>query len=155
MDEKKIARFWSYVDIKGPDECWEWTRSRWPFGHGSCGATIFGERRAHRIAWVLTNGPVPDGLDILHSCDNPPCCNPNHLRPGTHAENMRDMSVRGRSNGPRGITHHFAKLGPAIAQDIRSALADGVPALTLAKKYRVAHRSITNIRDGRTWKVKA
>ena len=53
--------------------------------------------RAHRIAWTLVNGEIPKGLFVLHRCDNPPCCNPDHLRLGTHKENMDDMNRKGRN----------------------------------------------------------
>jgi len=56
-------------------------------------------QKAHRVAYMLTHGPIPDGGHILHSCDNPSCVNPDHLRVGTHTENMRDKLARGRDHG--------------------------------------------------------
>lgn len=102
-------RFWSKVDVQGPDDCWEWSASRNPQGYGQFGIGKF-PRRAHRIAWELANDrSVPAGKLILHSCDNPPCCNPRHLRPGTSAENMADARERGRlglRTGPRPPSTH-------------------------------------------------
>lgn len=99
----EAARFWAKVDKRGADECWPWTaalgkpprhygRFRQPTGH----------EYAHRVAWRLTNGPIPEGAKVLHGCDNPPCCNPGHLRLGSQTENNLDAVARGRY-GYRGI----------------------------------------------------
>jgi len=87
-------RFWEKVDVRGPDECWPWTRKHNPKGYGQFRKDKMVQ--AHRMAWELTNGPIPDGLDVLHTCDNPPCCNPHHLFLGTNDDNMRDMNSKGR-----------------------------------------------------------
>lgn len=89
-------RFWMYVDISaGPESCWPWTKSRRDFGYGrmAFAGTV---ESANRIAWRLTNGDIPNGLLVLHSCDNPPCCNPKHLFLGTHEDNFADMVSKGR-----------------------------------------------------------
>lgn len=96
-------RFWGFVDkTAGPDACWPYMRYR--HGHGSTagngyGSFPIGEKgkyQANRVAWMLTNGDIPDGMHVLHTCDNPSCCNPSHLRLGTHQDNMRDMIAKGR-----------------------------------------------------------
>jgi hypothetical protein len=87
-------RFWSKVDKSGA--CWEWTASRDCHGYGSfCGP---GRQTwlAHRFAIYLATGEHPADSLVLHSCDNPPCCNPAHLRCGTVADNVRDALERGR-----------------------------------------------------------
>lgn len=90
-----VETFLSRVDVRGPDECWEWQGTRNPQGYG--GVRHDGVNwRAHRLSYVLHKGPIPDGLLVLHSCDNPPCCNPSHLRTGTYADNMLDMVGRQR-----------------------------------------------------------
>lgn len=99
MRKSEEERFWSKVDRSG-DGCWEWTaKSRTSFGYGvmRVGGTPGRLEGAHRLAWQYTNGPIPDGLCVLHSCDNPPCCNPAHLRIGTKADNTRDKVERGRA----------------------------------------------------------
>ena len=98
-------RFWRYVDRRSPDECWPWMAGRTSSdgnGYGvsyafSRGAGKRGrENHAHRIALSLNLGrPITPGAHVLHSCDNKWCCNPAHLREGTHAENMRDNKIRG------------------------------------------------------------
>lgn len=90
------CRFWDKVCFGQPDACWEWAGAR----KGSQGYGEFGVNRmpatAHRVAWELTHGPIPDGLFVLHRCDNPPCCNPAHLFLGTHQDNMADRDAKGR-----------------------------------------------------------
>lgn len=82
-----------------PNGCIEWTGSKNPDGYGNFWA--FGKVcGAHRVAYVLAFGEIPDGLHILHRCDNPSCVNPAHLFTGTHAENMQDMYAKGRKETP-------------------------------------------------------
>lgn len=89
--------FWSKVDRRGADECWLWRAAiksvKTPYGlvifHGV-------QTHAHRAAWILTHGPVPTGLHVLHKCDNAQCVRPDHLYLGTHQQNMNDKMERGR-----------------------------------------------------------
>ncbi len=94
-------KFWSRVAIKSPNECWFWTKGK----TGKPG-NYYGRARyepygsmAHRVSYAITKGSIPEGKHILHSCDNGLCCNPNHLRVGTPADNMRDKVERGRARG--------------------------------------------------------
>ncbi len=90
-------RFWAKV--RKSDGCWEWTGAANRQGYGRIAlGRASGPRRAHRIAWELTHGPVPDGLWVLHHCDNPPCVRPDHLWLGTRADNARDCRLKGRMN---------------------------------------------------------
>jgi hypothetical protein len=111
LEDINAFRFWAKVDKNGPTPehhsglgpCWMWTRSRDDRGYGD-GYGYFGVKRkvrkAHRVAWVLTCGPIPDDTPhVLHHCDHPSCCNPSHLFLGTHAQNMADMAAKGRSVG--------------------------------------------------------
>jgi hypothetical protein len=97
-----MKRFWDKVRMGLPDECWEWRASTNSYGYGKFGIVgrVLG---AHRIAWELSHGPVPEGQCVLHRCDNPPCCNPAHLFLGTQADNMRDCKAKGRN--PHGERH--------------------------------------------------
>lgn len=91
--EHVVKNFWSKVNYPGNDQdCWEWTAFRDRDGYGH-----FDKSAAHRLAWEFYNGPIPNGLLICHTCDNPPCCNPEHLVLGTNVENMLDMKNKGRA----------------------------------------------------------
>lgn len=93
-------KFWPKVEKAEPDGCWEWKANRDRGGYGRM--TVAGTPRkidsAHRVAWQLTNGPIPDGLWVLHRCDNRGCVNPAHLFLGTRTDNVRDMMAKGRDN---------------------------------------------------------
>ncbi len=88
-------RFWKHVDRRGPDECWPWTGT---VSHNGYGRFWLNGRNtpARRFAWECANGPMPPGMLGLHTCDNPPCCNPKHIFPGTQLDNIRDRDAKGR-----------------------------------------------------------
>lgn len=93
-------RLWSRVQ-KGPG-CWLWTGSCIAAGYGQIEVRENGRRkslRVHRVVWELLRGPIPEGLVLCHTCDNPPCCNPDHLFVGTHRDNILDMVSKGRNVG--------------------------------------------------------
>ena len=100
QDEEISEKFWSNVQVKGSDECWPWI--------GGTNSSPYGQLRvqgkhegAHRVAYWLAHGVFPYNTNIRHTCDNPICCNPDHLIEGTHADNMEDMARKGRSSGGR------------------------------------------------------
>lgn len=91
------SRFWENFTVSGIDECWIWRG--WKDVHGYGKIYVLEQKKdvgAHRVAWELAKGPIPDGLFVLHKCDNPPCMNPEHLFLGTHGDNMRDCAKKGR-----------------------------------------------------------
>jgi hypothetical protein len=146
-------RFWSKVH-KG-DGCWEWIAST-QGGYGQI--KIRGRRsmeRAHRISWVMHNGPIPPGLWVLHKCDNRLCVRPDHLFLGTQKENMADCAAKKRIRGgaPVGELHFKARLTEAIVLDIRARwAAGGVEQKALAAEYGVHPATISNICRGRLWR---
>ena len=82
-------QLWERLDKSSA--CWTWTGKRYPTGYGR-----FGKHYAHRVAYELAYGPIPEGMHVCHSCDNPPCCNPAHLWIGTPKDNMQDRERKGR-----------------------------------------------------------
>jgi hypothetical protein len=92
-------RFWSKVNANSPAECWPWTGGVTHNGYGKfslgplCARRIV---RSHRLVWEMVHGAVPDGMQVLHRCDNPRCCNPEHLFLGTNADNVADKVAKNR-----------------------------------------------------------
>lgn len=144
----EAERFWAKVTIAGPDECWLWTAATYRNGYGAFGVSGRARRMtgAHRFAYELTHGPIPDDLLVCHTCDVRACVNPAHLFLGTHRDNLTDMATKGRST--RGVKNTQAKLTEAEVLAIR---ADGRFGREVAADYGVSEGTIYNIWHRRTW----
>ena len=149
--EAAIARFWSYVDRRGPNDCWPWTSTKGAANEYGMFGLWDGVRqvnyRAHRMAWMLTSGAIPDGLIVMHSCDTPICCNPSHLSVGTMADNMTDRNEKGRH--AHGEKQGHAKL---TEDQARYALESNEPTTVLGERFGVHPSGISKIRSGVNWK---
>lgn len=141
-------RFWAHVDIGAAEDCWPWTLSRHPFGYGQIG-TERRMRHAHRVAYELTYGVIPAGAMIRHRCDNPPCCNPAHLVPGTHADNTRDMVERGRS--ARGSRAGNSILVEADIPRIFELRKEGLTYREIGEQFGVTQSTIANVLTRKRW----
>ena len=147
-------RFWSRVDKRGADECWVWRGNTNGRGYG---VITFGGRRigTHRLSWIFAHGPIPDGLCVMHKCDNRPCVNPNHIILGTLSENTKDMWRKGRqSKGHKFPPRHgelcgHAKLTTERVREIRARpdLGD----VYFADQYGVSTSTIRAVRTGQNW----
>lgn len=148
---RREARFW--VKTERVDGCLVWTGARTPAGYGR--VCFEGQMElAHRVAWRLARGPFDPRLDLLHSCDNPPCVDPDHLRLGTDAENVDDRRERGRSARMPGASNGRAKLTAADVLEIRDAYTSGGTSYRkLAARYGVVPRAIRLIVTGQTWRA--
>ena len=103
------------------------------------------------MAYMMSRGPIPDGLLVCHTCDNPPCCNPDHLWVGTNGDNTQDSLKKGRMATQKGEANHSAKLTNSDVIGIRSTGRD-VPAWRVALRYGVVDSTIRRIRRGANWK---
>ncbi len=115
-------RFWSKVQKGLPDQCWIWTAGKQGKGYGQFYRAKREPIGAHRYSWELANGrPVPAGMQVMHSCDNPPCVNPAHLSVGTCADNLRDCADKGRNPGNRTKDRSYVrtKWAPEIVKAMR------------------------------------
>lgn len=148
-------RFWSKVN-KHPD-CWLWTGNRLKAGYGKFMiSSKNGMTTAHRVSWMLHRGPIPDGMFVLHSCDNPPCVNPDHLFLGTHTDNMKDCMSKGRfrggTNPSHGESHYATKLTEESIKQIRRLRSDGLSYPQIASRFGITDTSARNIVIRHTWK---
>jgi hypothetical protein len=141
--------FWSMVRCGGDSECWPWLGRLTPGGYGKLPNRLKAEQ-AHRVAFRLFNGFDAPKM-VLHSCDNRPCCNPGHLREGSHQDNMDDMVSRGRSCDRRGERNTQAKLTGSSVAAIRASLAAGTTQRALAAEYGVSRGTIGMIATGMRW----
>lgn len=160
--EKVKRLFW--IKVKTSDGCWEWMA--WRFWQGYGGFGLAGKViRAHRLAYVLTYGDILGDLEVLHKCNNPPCCRPDHLYLGTPKDNMRDRSIarslHGIRNGsithpesrPRGERVNTAKLNEVQVEEIRKKYVPGeITIAELAYEYGISKPVIRAIVKGRIWK---
>lgn len=154
---KSEERFWRKVDRRGVGECWPWTakaRTNWGYGVFRVSAK-YGVEGAHRMAVILSSGSlIPDGMFVLHSCDNPACCNPAHLSLGTPMENMRQMRARGRD---RSVDQSGERNGNARLtwDDVRAMRASGLNGVKAARQWGISPAQAQNILRGASWREAA
>lgn len=173
-----IERFWVKVDKNGPiiheelGPCWEFTKSKKSKGYGQIYVRrVHSPVTASRLAWEIQYGPIPDGLGVLHRCDNPPCVRGEHLFLGTVRDNAIDMVAKGRAflqhhsfpGDPhwshvqpelitRGEAHGMAKLKEWQVLQIRALVPSGVTCASLAQSFGVHPGTVELIAKGKTWR---
>jgi hypothetical protein len=153
LHPEEIDCFWDMVDKAGPDDCWPWTWHHLRDGYGVVHNLSLGtirHLRAHQLAYRLKRGLIPEGMSVLHRCDNPPCCNPAHLFVGTHDDNMRDMVIKGRSR--RGEDHGRAKITEDIVRDIRRRYDAGEQILSIARDIHLSPTATELAVKRKTWR---
>ncbi|MFF0099799.1 HNH endonuclease [Micromonospora sp. NPDC005257] len=132
--------------------CKEWT-GKTEHGYGVC--KVQGQRwRVTRLEWTRQSGPIPDGLEVCHHCDNPACYEVRHLWLGTHACNMADMAAKGRAARGLGERHGMSRLTEHQVQEIRARYATGgVTHRQLAAEYVVSKATIGLVTRRVNWKT--
>lgn len=138
LTEKDIQRYWIFLPTRQDNSCWQWQGATAGLGYGqlrieNCNVS------AHRIAWYLEHGDIPDNTLILHHCDNTSCCNPAHLYAGTHSDNLHDAWERGRR------TRTLQTKNKHLYPRIREEAAQGIKPTTLAIKYNLSCRQVNRI----------
>ncbi len=108
-------------------------------------------KMAHRVSFVLHNGDIPIGLNVLHKCDTPSCCNPNHLFLGTQQDNVKDCVAKGRH--AKGTKKKNAKLNPNTIQLIKQQRELGATMRKLAAKFKVSSSRICDVVNSKAWKA--
>lgn len=147
---KPEERFWRFVDKRKKNGCWEWTGGRSRDGYGLFSVSSRCFVSAHRFSWALAYGPIPEGMCVLHKCDNRRCVNPSHLFLGTRADNSRDMAVKGRSTS--GSRNESAKLSETDIPVIRSLGKRGWTLRRISERFGVSRTAIWMVLHGLTWR---
>lgn len=147
-------RFWNKVSKTSG--CWLWMAGTNKKGYGRI--QLQNSKRkilAHRLSWELEYGPIPEGLKVLHKCDNPSCVNPKHLFLGTDKDNAIDRDSKGRGNwdnADHGENHHCAKLTYKKVSEIKQLLSQNERGKDIAMQFGVSKNTISKIKLGLTWK---
>ncbi len=149
-----MEKLWKRINKKGEDECWEWLGSVSKNGYGQFGINnkVY---YTHRAVYELIYGIIPKGLCVCHKCNNPPCCNPNHLFLGTARENSdkRDREGRWRTGDYCGEKHGRSKLTEKNIMEIRTLYSTGKYfQRELGEMFGVSRTHIDRILGKRTWK---
>jgi hypothetical protein len=152
-----VERFWEKV-AKG-EGCWNWTGYRKDKGYGTIHNSDGETKRpvlAHRLSWEIANGPIPDGICVLHRCDNPACVRLDHLFLGTKADNNADMKAKGRASGNPacGEDAVWAKMTEAQVREMRDKYGSmhRPPVSKISADYRIHKMTVWNILTRRTWR---
>jgi len=150
-----IDRFWSKVKFTANNNsCWEWSAFKLR-GYGKFSITISPNKDlpiiATRLAYFLHYKIDPIGFAVLHKCDNPSCCNPNHLFLGTNKDNTNDMYAKGRANPPKGNNHWGAKINEEKAMLVKERYKNGETQREIAITLGINQSVISRIIHNKAW----
>lgn len=153
---RKQRPFLSYVNIPNLFDCWEWQGAKRPTGYGNCWNGKFAEG-AHRVSYRLFRGPIPEGINVCHKCDNPPCVNPLHLFLGSQKDNIYDMHRKGRNEKLLKATHasdETHQVSKLTNDDVRFIRNSGlsIEQLQVALNFKVRRLAIVRAKVGETYR---
>ena len=157
VNKDQAEAFWSKVDMgKGVKSCWPWAGAKKPKGYGNVRINKK-DCIAHRVAFELANGIIPEGFIVCHICDNPACCNPDHLMLGTIKSNAADMFLKGRQKSKiyasRGEQNGNSKLKNEDVVEIRTKYKEReANQHQLAEQYGVSQTVIGLVVRNKTWR---
>lgn len=147
----EIDRFWSYVD-KTPDGCWMWEHSIDGGGYGIFVSYKYGREKSHRISYMESKGEIPSGLMVLHECDNPGCCNPDHLFLGNNQDNMADKVYKNRQSKLLGSRNGRSILKQEEVEQMRKDYESGnFSYRNLVNKYGISQTQVARILKKESW----
>jgi len=161
ISEKSVNLFNQKINFTAPKGCHEWMACRNPAGYGQVTITSYAEsaQLSHRIAWIIVHGLIPNGLHVLHHCDNPPCCNVEHLFLGTPRTNVDDKMAKGRhpcnATGymPTGKAHHFYNTGLKLTREEAFVVrAEAGLQKDIARRHGIAPSMVSRIKSGEYWR---
>jgi len=145
--------------VNKTDTCWLWTGHISKEGYGKFSLrknNVRVETLAHRISWIIHNGPIPDGMCVLHDCpggDNPACCNPDHLWRGTDLDNHKDREEKGRGNQPKGEKNGQSKLTESQVIELRRRYRKNCATFKqLGIEFGISATTAESIVKGKIWK---
>lgn len=148
LSKEEILNKYTHIKENG---CLEWTGYKDKKGYGQA-HHYYKRLFAHRLSWMVHKGEIPEGMLVCHTCDNPPCCNPDHLFLGTYKENIQDMIRKGRSNTPKGERVRSSKLKNSDIYEIKKLFEKGYSMQEISNIYMCARSTISNIINRKTWK---
>jgi hypothetical protein len=143
-------RFWKGFTVNEDTGCWDWKGAKLLSGYGKIVINKV-QWRAHRAAYYLTRGQIPEGMVVCHHCDNPGCVNPEHLFLGTQQENLADMRRKGRMKTGTTTGEKHWKTTITAEQAMEIYLAEGSHR-RIAEQFGISRPAVTSIKNRRTWR---
>lgn len=147
-------RFWSKVDIRSKNECWNWIGGKNSPGYGRF--RLPRQRKsenAHKFIYEWLFGKVPKGMCVCHTCNNRACVNPRHLYCGTPSDNMKDRVKDGTQSGGanKGEKHHMNKFSKDTIDRVKTMLLEGHSGKEISDKFGISRTHISRIKKGKNW----